>query len=146
MKQTIIFLFLLLNLKGFSQDYLDKITQQTCGCLNKVSDTVSTDRMYMELGVCMISAAEPYKKQLKKDHNIDISNIDSNEEGEKLGKLIGIKMASVCPDALLALTARAEKNEKNNESDLNVFVGRITKIDKDYFVVFTITDTENKSL
>lgn len=138
----------MISLQGFSQEYMDKIAQQTCTCMKNLSDTVSTQRMYMELGLCMISAAEPYKKQLKKDYGIDLNGIDSGDEGEKLGKQVGFKMASICPDALIAMTSKVENDNsaKNKTNDDELFSGRVTKIEKDFFVIFTITDTENKSI
>ncbi|MES2134429.1 MAG: hypothetical protein V4506_18935 [Bacteroidota bacterium] len=127
----------------FAQDYLDKIAQQSCDCTKNLNDTLSKDRMYMELGLCMIKTAEPYKKQLKKDYNINFDNIDN--EGEALGKIIGIRMASICPDALLKISDKVN-GAKTSSKDQELFSGRITKIEKDFFVVFTVNDNAGKSL
>lgn len=144
MKKLISISFILFSLNTFSQDYMEKIAQQTCDCLDKIKDTTDVDRFYMELGVCMINAAEPYKKQLKKDHNIDFNNID--KEGEALGKIIGMKMATVCPTGLIKLSkmAETEPEEKTNESLTSI--GKITQIERDVFVVFSVFDNSGKSM
>jgi len=124
-----------------AQDYMDKITLQTCDCVKNVKDSLNEDRMFLELGLCMIKAAEPYKKQLKKDYNINFDNID--KEGEALGKLIGMRMATNCPDVLMKMTEQA--NRKKPETTQETFSGRVTKIEKDFFVIFTV-NYEGKAL
>lgn len=141
MKKIITIAFSILMFNGYSQDYLDKIGQQTCDCFNKLSDTTNLEKMYMELGVCMINASQPYKKQLKKDHNIDLNNIES--EAESLGKVVGFKMATICPDALLKLS---KMSAKPNETEPLISIGKITQIDRDVFVVFSVFDNSGKSL
>lgn len=123
-----------------AQDYLDNIANQTCSCF-QAKDTVDAQKLYLEVGICMIKASEPYKKQLKKDHNINFDNID--KEGEALGKLIGLRMASVCPDVLLKLNAASKKKTATPSGE--IFTGRVSKIEKDFFVIFTIS-REGKTL
>lgn len=146
MKKIITIICSLLVFNTYSQDYMEKIANQTCECLHNISDTTNKEKMYLELGLCMIKVSEPYKKQLKKDHNINFDNI--NNEGEALGKLIGMKMATVCPDALIKLskmdTQEASEDIKTIESYISI--GKITKIDKEAFVVFSVFDNSGKSL
>ncbi len=145
MKKIITLAFSMLMFNSYSQDYMDKIAQQSCDCMNKLSDTTNLEKMYMELGICMINASEPYKKQLKKDHNIDLNNIEN--EGEALGKVVGFRMATVCPDALLKLSKMSEKEEnKEKPSETATSIGKITKIDKEVFVMFSVFDNSGKSM
>jgi hypothetical protein len=123
---------------------MEKIAQQTCECLGKIPDSTKTERMYMELGVCMINASEPYKKQLKKDYNIDFNNID--KEGEALGKVVGLKMASVCPDGLYRLSKIEEKATKEKTKEALTSIGKVTQIDREVFVVFSVFDNSGKSM
>ena len=51
----------------FSQDYMQKIAQETCTCVAGVPDTLKGQLLEVELGICMIKAATPYQKKLKKD-------------------------------------------------------------------------------
>jgi hypothetical protein len=134
MKQLLFTLLIALTLvNANAQDYMDKIARQTCECSKNISDTVSKNRIYMELGSCMIVAAEPYRKQIKKDHNINLDNIET--EGEALGKLIGIRMAGICPEILLKISG---KETETDASESETFSGRVTKIEKDFFVIFTV--------
>lgn len=135
-KIFIAFLIMTTNI-AFSQDYMDDITLKTCECLSTVSDTSPTFKI--ELGLCMINASSPYKKQLKKDYKIDFKKID--KQGEKLGKTIGLRMASVCPSALIKMVNRARK--KNNISE-NIIKGQITAITDEKFVEFSIKNELGK--
>lgn len=139
---TLIVLFLTASLPA--QEYLEKIAKESCSCSKSLSDTSNTERMYMELGLCMIKAAEPYKKQLKKDYNINLDNMEN--EGEALGKVIGLKMATICPDVLIRLSEKENAGTKAAELPQEAFQGRVTKIEKDFFVIFSVNDNAGKSL
>ncbi len=144
MKKLFIAGFIFIFHSSFSQAYLDKIVQESCNCVSKVSETLDNEQYTQELGICMIVAAEPYRKQLKKDHNIDFDKIDV--DGEKLGKLIGIKMAAVCPDLILAVAKKSGKamvSRRLRES--KSFEGIITKIETEFFVVLHIKDESGKT-
>jgi len=133
--------FVLLAGKSFSQDYLTTITQKSCECLDKVSSDLAPDDFNLQLGLCIIEAASPYKKQLKKDHDIDFNNIET--DGEKLGKLIGIKMVSVCPNIFGKITKLAGKDDEPEQTSESAN-GIVTKIESDFFVVFSIKDDAGK--
>ena len=144
MKKLLIAGFIVISHHSFSQAYLDKIVQESCNCVSKVSETLDNERYTQELGVCMIVAAEPYRKQLKKDHNIDFDKIDV--DGEKLGKLIGIKMAAVCPELILAVAKKSGKgNGESAPTESKSFEGIITKIEHEFFVVLHIKDESGKT-
>jgi len=95
--------------------------------------------------MCIIEAAIPYKKQLLKDHDIDMDQIDVY--GEKLGMLIGVKLASVCPNTLLRVTklSNAGNAEEPEEiDDIQIVNGRVTKIEDEQFVIFSVKDETNR--
>jgi hypothetical protein len=142
MKKIFIAGLVFVSYHSFSQTYLDKIVQESCNCVSKVSQTLDNEQYTQELGICMIVAAEPYRKQLKKDHNIDFDKIDV--DGEKLGKLIGIKMAAVCPDLILAVAKRSG-NSESAAVESKSFEGIITKIENEFFVVLHIKDESGKT-
>ena len=121
----------------FSQKYMDDIANESCECLNKISDTLSTDRFNMEFGLCIMEAARPYKKQLKKDFDIDFNEI------ERDGEMIGLRMATTCPTALMKVVNTVEQNEFKNLSG-NVVTGQVTAISDDKFVEFSIRDEVGK--
>jgi hypothetical protein len=146
----ILTLALFTSLAGFSQDYMDKIAEAGCNCITELPDSVSRQELNVKLGLCMIEAAIPYKKKLKKDYGIDFARID--EEGEKLGRIIGTRMASVCPMALIALSSKMEDEEIAAEEELpmeevteNMAVGEVTQVDDASFVVFSVKDSYGKT-
>ena len=124
----------------FSQAYLDVITEKACKKKKKIPDTMKTDELHMKLGICMLDAANPYHKQLKAEYGIDLEKND--DSGEKLGKIVGMKMATKCPTALLKLAHRSEE-DGNTEKTVR---GVITKIESDPFVVFSVKDEQGKTV
>jgi hypothetical protein len=127
---------------AFSQDYMDDIALKSCECLSKIPDTLETETFNIKLGLCMIDAASPYKKQLKKDYKIDLNKID--KQAGKLGKVIGLRMASVCPDALMKMANRSENKKSDDSITENTIEGQITSIIDDKFVVFSIKNELGK--
>lgn len=136
------FSLIVINLQA--QDYIDKITLATCDCLSKISDTTNYETLTMKMGLCMFEVAGPYKKQLKKDYDINLDKIDENS-GESLGKLIGMKMASVCPDKLMKIYNHTKKEEIEEDKKLES-IGTVTSIEKENFVVFSVFDNSGKSM
>jgi hypothetical protein len=122
---------------------MDEIASESCGCLEKISDTVSTERFNMEIGLCMMGAASPYKKRLKKDYDIDFDEIDA-KQGEELGRIIGLRMASVCPEGLMKMANRINQEEAAINVSGNVVTGQVTAINDDKFVEFSIRDEFGK--
>lgn len=140
--KTILILSLFFScITTFSQDYIDKIVTQTCDCFSTVPDTLSTDELQMKLGFCMITASEPYKKQIKKEHNINLDNLD-NPTGERLGRLLGVKFAGECPEAILKMQGK-KKSAVKQPINLTI-TGVITKIENNGFVTFSIKDEMGK--
>lgn len=125
----------------FAQDYLTKITHQSCECLSTIEQTEDREQFNLELGLCIIDASMPYKKELKKDHNIDLENID--EDGTRLGELIGLKMAGICPEEILKI-ANGGEDESYDELSSTIS-GTITKVEKEQFIVFSIKEDSGKT-
>jgi hypothetical protein len=125
---------------ALSQNYMDDIVSKACKCLTSLSDTLEPKRFNIEVGLCMIKVASPYAKQLMNDYNIDLSQIDEQVGGE-LGRIIAIKMAGTCPDALLKIV---NKNGDNGPTE-NFIEGQITVILDDKFVEFSLKDAKGKT-
>jgi len=146
MKKNFLISIIFFSLQAFSQDYMTKIAEKTCECLKHVPDSLDQEGQYMQLGLCMMSAAEPYKKQIKKDHDINMDQLDK-VEGEKLGHIVGLKLATVCPDRLIAFSQKTGNAKKENgESGRSKFEGKVIKIDEDNFVSFTLKDNDGKAV
>ncbi len=147
MKKNKIIVFTLLSLmavtNAFSQKYIDEIASKSCECIDNIPEDKSIQEAQMELGLCMLDASSPYKKQLKKDHGIDFSKIDT--QGEKLGRIIGMKMAGICPTAVMRLVGNSqEKEEVETATSTNTFVGEVSSIEDSKFVVFTVKNELGK--
>ena len=125
-----------------AQDYMTTIAEKACSCLDKPMDGQDQEMVNAQLGLCMIDAALPYQKQIKKDYGIDMNNID--KEGEKLGRVIGLKVATVCPDKLAKIAQSRKENKKAETAEVFELEGMISKIEKDFFVNFAIKDETGK--
>ena len=126
-------------------DYLEEIAIASCNCADSLSPNLKISDRNIRLGLCMINACGPYGKELLRDHQIDLKRIDS--QGEELGVLVGIKMASICPDKLIALAAEDEvKNDSESSDDYRTTAGEgvVFSIIAEPFVCFTIKDEEGR--
>lgn len=133
----------LFSVSGFSQDYMDKIAQESCECLEKLDANLAGDQFTMQAGICMIKAASPYEKKLKKDYGINMANLV--EAGEQLGQIIALRMVEYCPAALLVMAERVIGEEEEEETSVNSVIGTITNIEVQPFVCFSIKDNEGKT-
>ena len=127
----------------FSQTYVDEITKKACECAKEKIEIPSYEEMLMEFGACMIAAAEPYKKQLKKDYKIDMDRLGDSDAGERLGSMIGIKMASHCPDMLVKISRTGVTEEALAEEVQSVY-GVVVKVEDEPFVVITLKEESGK--
>lgn len=155
MKHILIISLLFTFTNGFSQKYLEKITEETCTCIEKIiqDKTIAPNDIHEKMGLCMISAVAPYQKQLKKDFNFDIGN-SSSSNFEQLGKMIGMQMVGKCPNTLMAVTKLAnteEKEEVKVEGKRSAFtatkksIGTVTKIENNLFLTFFVKNKNGKT-
>src|SRR5262245_37947811 len=112
----------------YAQDYMDKIANQTCKCAQEIPDTLEQEKLHMQLGLCMLNSALPYKKQIKKDFGINLDNIDT--EGKEFGRMIGVRLAASCPDLIIKLTQQSKESESKPGATLSAD-GTVTKIEND---------------
>ena len=127
----------------YGQEYMDKITENACECSREISEISSNQEYTARLGICMIEAATPYKKELKKNHGIDFKNIDT--QGEELGRLIGMKMTGTCPDVIAKMASMLDENGEIKVEESVSLTGEIVAINKEKFVEFTIKNEKGKT-
>lgn len=130
-------------LPAIGQDYMTRIAVKSCACVAELDTDQSQESLTIEFGFCILEAALPYEKQLKRDHDIELDRIE--EQGQELGMLVGMEMASICPDELMILTGEAEEEIPEDEF-LMLFEGEVTKIQSEQFVVFSVKNIEGKVL
>lgn len=140
MKYAVALLFAVISTAAYSQTYMDKIASQSCECITRIQRGDDYEQYTREIGVCMILASEPYKKQLKKEHGISFDHID--RDAQRLGTLIGVKMATVCPESVLSLVEMADKSSAKVSKHC---VGTLTKFENDMFVVLHVKDQDLKT-
>ena len=143
-KTILIFIIIFSFQKSYSQGILDSIANKTCICIDSAK-TLKMDRnqQLTEFGVCMIKTAEPYKKELKRDYNIDL-NVLNKETGEKLGRLIALKLVGNCPTFKELMQNEISNQIDKKEKEL-VFKGTVKEIKKNQFYTIIVED-ENKKI
>lgn len=62
MKYFFLFLFTFFCNDFFSQDYIDRIAQESCSCIDELPEIEDQEAKTIRMGLCMINAAEPYSK------------------------------------------------------------------------------------
>lgn len=137
--------FLLLSCGAFAQDYMTKIAQQSCDCLDQIADTLNAEAFNLQFGLCVLEAAAPYSKELKRDHDIDFKNID--KEAEALGTLVGLQMYSVCPNAFLRINKRTGgtvPEPVEAQPTIEIIQGKAVAVQDDVFVTISIQDENGK--
>ncbi|WDT67237.1 hypothetical protein [Cloacibacterium sp. TD35] len=144
MKKLIILFFSIFSLCSYSQeDFKKKIAQDACKCIGEIKpEKKSKEVMQMQLGLCFIKVATPYKEQIKKEYGIDLSKDISNEaKMEELGEKLGVLMVSECADTFISFVDKSGYGEQYaqetaEESSADFMNGEITRIEKDAFVIF----------
>jgi hypothetical protein len=127
----------------YAQEYVQQIAKRACECSEKIKPSASERMHNMEVGFCILNAAnEDDKKKLRAEFNLDFTEIEKN--GEKIGGFIGNRMVPICPGTIMALVRASE--EKTKTAPVSTMIsGEVTKIEKDFFVSFTIRDNAGKS-
>jgi len=129
-----------------AQDFLDKITDSCCHCMQYIDTSQSLENIQMQAGLCMFKYAAPYKKEFKKKYNIDLDDA-STESKVEFGKLIGMRMVTACPDMIMLLTKGSNNSgsaAKTEEPD-NYLVGKITEVQKGQFLTLVIQDVSGRT-
>jgi hypothetical protein len=94
-----------------AQDVADKIAKDACPCFDGMDGKTMSEEQTTQFGVCMVSKAFPYAKELKRKHGIDLDNMNE-DTGEKLGALVASRMIAQCPgfaEFAVALAGREEE-------------------------------------
>lgn len=93
-----------------AQDVLDKIAKESCTCATDLDTTLNEEERNMQLGLCMLQSAMPYQKELKKKYDIDLNKID--EDGERFGQMLGMRLAVQCPEFVAMMANESSEEEE----------------------------------
>lgn len=129
-----------LSVLAFSQDYKKKMARAACDCVGSMKmEQKDKKNLTAEFGVCMLKSALPYTKEIKKDYDIDLSvDIADFEKMEQLGMKMGILMAEECQEEFVKISSVIEEEEAAAEPSEMLISGKVSKIEKDQFVVFHV--------
>lgn len=91
-------MFFCCAIPAFAQkNYLDKVTDSTCKCLEASKDKIENAADFDKVGeACIIKSALPFLDSFAKDENMPVEDFDE-EMGHKLGQKIGMKLITSCP-------------------------------------------------
>lgn len=146
MKNLLAAVLLLLSTFVFSQDYKSKFSKSVCECVKKLdADSKTKQEMNVQFGLCAFKNANAYKKELKRDYNIDlVADISNDKKMTDFGVQVGMLMLNDCPEVLIAMSKDSEETEAvSDESSYLLLSGTVKKIEKDNFVVFHVIGENN---
>ncbi|MGY6648714.1 hypothetical protein [Wenyingzhuangia sp. IMCC45574] len=148
---SILSLFLVVT-TTFSQKYIEKIAEESCGCVEKLPKDLSKEEATIKFGFCLLNASQPYAKKLKKDLGISIED-NGTKDGRKLGRVLGLKMVPYCPDVMMKvgqLYLEAKKDAKSADKlkpkteVLKAANGIIRKVEKSNMIAFVLESKNQK--
>lgn len=154
MKKTIYILtslaFLLFSSDLKAQEFLDEITKGTCTCVEELDPDLNAEEFQVRLGLCIFAAAEPYSKELEEELGFKME--DMQTKGEELGRLVGVRMVTICPGVIAILAQKLSGDSEAVEVDVDVedddsdfFSGIVVKVEDKMFPVLTISNNEGKT-
>ena len=130
-------------LKG--QNLLEKITSEVCTCienkkanLQKLSDT----ELKMQLGFCILESYNANEKEVNARYG---KIMDDEKAMEKFGEEIGLKMATVCPETLMAVAGKMIEVEEKEvpklaSTEALSIEGTVTEIKNEQFATIVLKD------
>lgn len=116
------------------EDYMEVIADRSCECLAQ-KKTTKTNLSSQEIGTCLLLAARDYRTRILEDYNLDLNDLTGGS-GERLGELIGSKMAFLCPELIVGAAGNEEENPALAAT------GTILDINNEIFAVFEL-ENEN---
>lgn len=143
-KIVLTFAFTLFFLNANSQDILETVAKEVCSCVTSKSEQLkdlSGEKLQMELGVCIVSSYSSHEKDLTAKYGNVL-----NGEGtmEKLGRDIGFKMVTVCPDVLMSI-AGEDIPELEESTEVSEIQGQVVEIKSEQFLSVVLKDASGRT-
>ncbi len=121
-----------------AQDIVQVLADETCECLSKKDlDKAHREKIEEELAMCFVEVAPPYFTRVQEELGLDL--MKGEEEGRKLGELIGEKLVTVCPKFMSLITSFVEEEMANSE---NIVQGKLLKIEKGQFASILVKEAD----
>lgn len=115
---------------------METIAAKSCECLAE-KRSANPDITTEEVGTCLLLATKDFKDRIREDYDLDL-NMLTPENGERLGELIGSKMAFRCPDLLIGVSNSEEEYEYYSAT------GKVLNVNNDTFVSFELKNDNGK--
>lgn len=120
----------------------DDIAEKTCKCLKSKNFKDKTKKeIEMELGLCMISAANSSGAKI---------NLSDDSFMEKLGEEIGLRMVNICPDDFMKIYSVETKDGKTlldeyvpDDASISVS-GTVSKVSGDELLFIHVKELSGK--
>ena len=125
------------------KNYLDKVVDSTCKCLEAAKGNIKTAAAFDNVGqACIIKAAGPYLDSFSRDENIPIEDLD-DKIGEKIGRKIGMKLVGSCP-VFMDLMALYSEEEEDKDIVKGTTTGLVTGVQITDHVYIEIKEPSGK--
>lgn len=131
-----------------AQDVLDRIATDACSCLEEQNvNDMKGEALQMQLGLCMMKAASPYEKELRKQYKVDMSRLDAGA-GERLGELVGMRLVAVCPSFLTMVQQMQESEAAPAAAEVAVakVTGVVTSVRDRQFSTVLVKDVSGRTV
>jgi len=119
-----------------SQEFIEKLAQETCACLEgKSTEGLTQSEKEMQIGVCMFQGIGKYKEEFD-TYKQDKELLDMDLEA--FGEEVGIEMALICPAVIMGYYDSTELYDPEAVYSLEVELGKIKSIDKKQFNIVNL--------
>lgn len=125
------------------ENYMEGIVREACACLEGISEEVTGEALEMQMGICILNAASPHQKEILAEYGLDLNRMD--QEGEKIGVLIGGKMAAECPNVLVAVTQRNSSDTTSGDVQTLTAQGTVVDVVTDFLIYFSVKNEKGRT-
>lgn len=129
MRILICALFLVISSPAFSQGIIDKMANLTCQCMEDEGiDNKTTDQITDIMTNCLTQNLIENIAQFQQELDVEITDQEAMRE---IGEKIGSRMATVCPNTIMALAGFSDETIEENSEEENTFTGTIDNVKAD---------------
>jgi len=139
------FLFSLYFGSANSQDILEIVAKEVCSCTSSKTEKLSSGtqkNIQMELGICIMSSVAAHENEITEKYG---NVLEADGAMEKLGRDVGLKMATSCPDVLMTIANSGIGEDEVVEEKALTVEGKVVEIKSEQFLTVVIKDNSGRS-
>lgn len=144
-KSLLAFFFSFFFISANSQDILEIVAKEVCSCTNAKSSDLkkaNPSQLQMELGLCIMTSYSAHEKDITEKYG---NVMEADDAMEKLGRDVGLKMVSSCPDVLMAIAESSSEQEVSEEDEYLTVEGKIVEIKSEQFLTVSVRDKSGRT-